>query len=295
MRKVDTLKNILVIGSLNADLMVQVDELPVPGETLTGNSYEILPGGKGMNQAICAAKLGANVTMAGCVGVDENATLLLNTLKENKVDHSHIRQIPDVSTGMAIVTSSPKDNQIIVVPGANALVDKEYIDSIRHVIREADMVIVQFEIPLETVCYVIDICQEEQVSIILNPAPANSIDPQYIEKVNYIIPNETELESIFQDDYKTILAKYPNKMIMSAGEHGAYYHDGTKLVNCKARTVEVVDTTGAGDAFNGALAVALLEGKKLEDAVNFANGIAAITTTVKGAQGAHADRYKESI
>lgn len=289
------LKNILVIGSLNVDLMVQVDELPVPGQTLTSKSFEILPGGKGMNQAVCAAKLGANVTMAGCIGNDSYGELLMKTLEANQINSKYIRTMTGKPTGTAIVTTSPKDNNIIVVPGANACVDREYIDSIYEVIKEADLVILQLEIPLDTVYYVIDICHKENIAVILNPAPAQEIDKTYIEKVNYFIPNETELVSIFNEDFKTILARYPNKIIMSAGENGAYFHDGTELVNCKARDVEVVDTTGAGDAFNGALAVSVLAGKDLKSAVDYANGIAAITTTVKGAQGADADRYKRSI
>lgn len=289
------LKNILVIGSLNVDLMVQVDELPVPGQTLTSKSFEILPGGKGMNQAVCAAKLGANVTMAGCIGNDSYGELLMKTLEANQINSKYIRTMTGKPTGTAIVTTSPKDNNIIVVPGANACVDREYIDSIYEVIKEADLVILQLEIPLDTVYYVIDICHKENIAVILNPAPAQEIDKTYIEKVNYFIPNETELVSIFNEDFKTILARYPNKIIMSAGENGAYFHNGTELVNCKARDVEVVDTTGAGDAFNGALAVSVLAGKDLKSAVDYANGIAAITTTVKGAQGADADRYKRSI
>lgn len=289
------MNNILVIGSLNADLMVQVDELPVPGETVSSNSFEVLPGGKGMNQAICAAKLGANVTMAGLVGTDEYARILLEALQQSQVNSEHIRIVSEAPTGIAIVTTSPKDNNIVVVPGANALVDSTYIDSIRHVIKQSDIVILQLEIPLETVYYAIDVCKEEGVSVLLNPAPAQNINPDYIEKVSYLIPNETELVSIFKEDYKTTLAKYPNKIIMSAGEHGAYYHDGNNIVNLEARNIKVVDTTGAGDAFNGAFAVAILQGKELKDAVDYANGIAAITTTVKGAQGADADRYKENV
>lgn len=287
------MKNILVIGSLNADLMVQVNKLPCPGETLTCNSFEILPGGKGMNQAVCAAKLGANVTMAGCIGKDEYGRLLLETLEKNRMNVECVKTSSDVSTGIAIVTTSPIDNNIIVVPGANECVDTEYIDSIREVIKKAELVMVQLEIPLQTVYHIIDLCEELKVPVILNPAPAKNIDLTYIDKVKYVIPNETELMAIFQEPYETVLEKYPNKIIMSAGEHGAYFHDGEKLVNCKARKIQVVDTTGAGDAFNGAFAYAILDGMQLKEAVEYANGIAAITTTVKGAQSADADRYKD--
>ena len=143
--------NIVVIGSLNADLMVQVNQLPVPGETVTSNSYEILPGGKGMNQAVCAAKLDAQVTMLGCVGDDEYGRILMQQLALNHVNKEHIKKVSEKPTGIAIVTTSSKDNSIVVVPGANALVDSEYIESMRTVIANADMVIVQLEIPLESV------------------------------------------------------------------------------------------------------------------------------------------------
>lgn len=284
------MKKILVIGSLNADMVVEVDHLPVPGETKTCNSFEVLPGGKGMNQAVCAAKLGADVTMAGCIGEDHYGTMLLQVLKENGIRCDLVHTIPNVSTGMAVVTTSTEDNSIIVIPGANAKVDCEYIDSIAEDMKQMDMVVVQLEIPIKTVYYIIDRCNELGIPVLFNPAPAADIKDGIIDKVTYFTPNETELSAIYHDTKEAVLQKYPNKIIMSAGKDGAYYHDGNRLMHCKARTVSVVDTTGAGDAFNGALAFAVLEGKPLEDAVDYANGIAAITTTVKGAQGVKAYR-----
>lgn len=289
------MNKILVIGSLNADLFTQVEQLPRPGETIRCHSFEVMPGGKGMNQAVVASKLGATVTMAGCVGDDAYGTMLLDTLVKQGIDCSHIQIRQGTSTGMAIVTTSPLDNSIVVIPGANATVDCAYVDSILDEIKKTDLVVLQLEIPMETVYYVIDRCEEYNVPVLLNPAPAGQLDPDYIDKVDYLIPNETELESMFHDNYEHVLEQYPNKIIMSAGKRGAYYHDGTQLVHCKARTVSVVDTTGAGDAFNGAVAYALLGQRSLRECVEFANGIAAITTTVKGAQGASADRYTQNI
>lgn len=291
----DSLSKILVIGSLNADLVVQVDQLPIPGETMKCNSFQVLPGGKGMNQAVCAAKLGVDVTMAGCIGNDEYGLMLKNTLKKYNINCELVRTMENTPTGMAIVTTSSEDNSIVVIPGANALVDKNYVDSILEEIKNTDMVVVQLEIPMETVYYIIDVCNQYDIFVLFNPAPAGDLDANYIEKVNYFIPNETELESLFHASFEEVLERYPNKIIMSAGKNGAYYHDGNNLVHCKARTVSVVDTTGAGDAFNGAIAYAVLAGKTLQEAVEYANGIAAITTTVKGAQGASADRYKQII
>lgn len=271
---------------MNVDLMVQADRLPIPGETLLGNSFEILPGGKGMNQAVCAAKLGASVTMAGCLGNDDYQSFLKDKLLENSINIDHISMNENKNTGIAVVTTSTEDNCIIVIPGANSSVDVNYVSSIKDIILASDMVMLQLEIPKETVYYVIDLCFENGIPIILNPAPADAIDREYIDKVTYFTPNETELDKIFHKPYQVVLEEFPNKIIMSAGKDGAYFHDGEKLVHCKAESVNVVDTTGAGDAFNGALSVATLEGKSLEEAVKFANKIAAFTTTSKGAQGA---------
>lgn len=283
------MKNITVIGSMNIDMMVQVDRLPVPGETILSKNLEILPGGKGMNQAVCAAKLGAAVTMAGCIGEDEYRNFLLNTLKQNQIETKYIHSVKDISTGMAIVTTSNTDNTIVVVPGANACVDKNYVKSLEEVILASDLVMLQLEIPLETVYEIIDFCYVNSIKVILNPAPAKPLRLDYIEKVTYCIPNETELQLIFQKPYEEVLKDYPGKIIMSAGKDGAYFHNGEKLVHCKAVPAKVVDTTGAGDAFNGAIAVAALAGKTLEEAVMFANQIAAYTISYKGAQGAMPD------
>ena len=283
------MKKITVIGSMNIDMLVQVDKLPVPGETMQCNAYEILPGGKGMNQAVCAAKLGAAVTMAGCLGEDMYSTFLLDTLRQNNIETKFIKTVKETSTGMAIVTTSNTDNTIVVVPGANSYVDKSYTESLKELITASDLVMLQLEIPLDTVYEIIDFCYENAIKVILNPAPGKAIKPEYIEKVTYCIPNETELKLIFQKPYQEVLKEYPGKIIMSAGKDGAYFHDGEKLVHCKAVPAQVVDTTGAGDAFNGAIAVATLAGKPLEEAVIFANQIAAFTISYKGAQGAMPD------
>lgn len=265
--------------------MVQVQNLPIPGETILGNSFEILPGGKGMNQAVCAAKLGADVTMAGCIGDDEYKDMLMKAFHENHMNTDCIRTV-SCNTGLAVVTTSREDNTIIVISGANNYVDAEYVNSIKEKIVSCDMVLLQLEIPLETVYHVIDICYENQIPVILNPAPAKELKKEYIDKVTYFTPNESELTTLFQKPYKEVLPLYPNKIIMSAGKDGAYFHNGEQLVHCKAETIKVVDTTGAGDAFNGALAVFLLHGKNLEEAVKGANKVAAQTASAKGAQGA---------
>lgn len=242
-----------------------------------------------MNQAVCAAKLGADVTMAGCLGADEYAKRLLETLKTNHIETKYIKTVKESATGMAIVTTSNTDNTIVVVSGANEYVSTEYIKSLKEVILTSDLVMLQLEIPLDTVYEIIDFCYVNSIKVILNPAPAKPLRLDYIDKVTYCIPNETELKLIFQKPYEEVLKKYPQKVIMSAGEEGAYFHDGERIVHCKAQPANVVDTTGAGDAFHGALAVATLAGESLENAVIFANKIAAFAISYKGAQGAMPD------
>ncbi|MBE5961994.1 MAG: ribokinase [Lachnospiraceae bacterium] len=284
------MKNIAVIGSLNADLMVQVPKLPVPGETLMGKSFEVLPGGKGMNQAVAAAKLGAHVMMCGMVGDDSNGTLLLEQLRKTGVDSSKVLKVEQMSTGTALVTTSEEDNTIVVIPGANGCMDSHYVDSIKHSLKEADMVLLQFEIPSETVYYIIDYCFENDIPVMLDPAPAGEVKEEYLDKITYLILNETELEGIFKLPKEEVLEKHSNKIIMTAGKDGAYFHNGETLMHCKAKTVTCVDATGAGDAFHGAFAVAVLNGKTIEEAVLFANEVAAFTTTKKGAQSAMPDK-----
>lgn len=285
------MKRILVIGSLNMDLMLEVEKLPLPGETISSKSFQLLSGGKGMNQAVCAGKLGGNVALAGCVGEDEYGKKLLEQLEINRINKDSIAVLKEEATGLAVVTTSNEDNSIVIVPGANNKVDLDFIESIKDEILKADLVILQLEIPLESVYKAIDICYENQIMTILNPAPAKEIDLEYIKKVTYFTPNESELKEIFNIEYPMVLKAYPNKIIMTAGSKGAYYHDGESLVNIAANKVEVLDTTGAGDSFNSALAIGILEGKNLSDAIKYANCIAGITTTVRGAQGASSDKY----
>lgn len=280
------MSKVCVIGSLNVDYMISVDRLPQDGETIIGNKVELLPGGKGLNQAVCASKLGSHVHMIGCIGNDDNGKFLQNVMSNQNMLQDGIEIIDGINSGCAFVRTSKDDNSIVVIKGSNDCFDREVIDKNKGKIDAADIVLVQLEIPLDTVYYLIDYCNKNNKKIILNPAPACKLREDIIQKVTYITPNETECELIFDMPYKEALKLYPNKIIMTAGSNGTYYYDGTDFINVKPEKVDVVDTTGAGDAFNGALATALSKNMKLYDAIKIANKIAGVTIQYVGAQSA---------
>lgn len=278
--------NIVVVGSINLDFVTSACRFPQKGETLVGDSSIVSYGGKGANQAICAAKLGANVAMVGCLGNDENGQSLLRNFKANQINTDGVQVLDDVSTGIAQITIAEQDNTIIIVSGSNEKVSKEVVDKSLDKILQADMVMVQLEIPLETVRYVIELCHSANIKVILNPAPAKNFDKTLLDKVTYLTPNEIEIEQIFNEKMDDVLVKFPNKILVTSGSRGVYYHDGSKICNIPAKKLEVVDTTGAGDAFNGAFAVAITSGKKIHEAIQFGNKIAGMTIGKLGAQAA---------
>lgn len=277
---------IVVVGSSAMDLVVTSKVRPKKGETIMGESFKIVPGGKGANQAIAAARLGAKVTMLGCVGSDSFGHDILENLKADGISIERMSQIEGVESGTAHITLVEGDNSILVVKGANAYVTPAYIEQHLDVLKEADMVLIQQENPEETVDFVIESCHRFNVPVILNPAPARKIKQETIEKATYLTPNEHEANVLFDvDDYLPMLAHYPNKVFVTEGEAGVRYHDGTTEVVVPTYKVQVTDTTGAGDTFNGAFAVALAEGKTLEESLIFANRAASLSVTKFGAQG----------
>lgn len=277
---------IVVVGSSAMDLVVTSNVRPQKGETIIGESFKTVPGGKGANQAIAAARLGADVTMLGCVGNDGFGREILENLMAAGVDIERMDQIEEVESGTAHITLVEGDNSIIVVKGANAYVTPVYIEQHLNVLKGADVVLIQQENPEETVDVVVEACHGWNVPVILNPAPARKIKQETIEKATYLTPNEHEANVLFDvDDYRSVLAQYPNKVFVTEGEAGVRYHDGTKEVVVPTYKVEVTDTTGAGDTFNGAFAVALAEGRTLEESLVFSNRAASLSVTKFGAQG----------
>ncbi|MDD3924969.1 MAG: ribokinase [Erysipelotrichaceae bacterium] len=279
------MKKIVVIGSINVDLVATCDRFPKAGETLFGKDFAIYFGGKGANQAVCAAKLGADVTMIGCVGDDDHGKSAIANLDKFNINTKEIIKTKS-PTGVALITVADHDNQIIVISGANKEVSCDMINEKISVIDNADLVMLQLEIPLNTVKMIVDHCHKKKIKVILNPAPYNDIAKELIDKVDYMTPNKIELESMFNMDHKKALALYPNKLIMTAGSEGVYYHDNDSLINVPAQKVDVVDTTGAGDTFNGALAVALTSGKSLRESIIFGQKAASVAIGKMGAQTA---------
>ena len=277
---------IVVVGSCNIDITVECDRWASPGETIFGNRLTVNPGGKGANQAVAAARLGAEVKMVGCIGDDVYGQLVLKALKENNVDSTYVKVLPGENSGTAHITVAENDNSIIVIKAANDLVSPALIDQAWDTIKEADIVLLQHEIPAATNAYVIEKCFEAGVPVMLNPAPVAPVPPELLEKVTYLTPNEHEAAILFAGQGKAdILGRNQGKVIMTLGSKGVAYAEKGQVYNVPGFKVQPVDTTGAGDTFNGAFAVARANGKNMYDSISFANAAAALSVQKLGAQG----------
>ncbi|MCR4629804.1 MAG: ribokinase [Clostridium sp.] len=279
---------IAVVGSINVDMTVTAERIPKKGETLRGDSLHYIPGGKGANQAVAMAKLGAEVEMFGLVGDDAMGVKMIDNLKAQGVRCDHIGTVKGESTGTAVITVGESDNTIIVVAGANGRVDRTYIDGVKDALLSQDMVVLQHEIPLETVAYIVNLLSGHGVPVVLNPAPAANVPAEIVEKVTYLTPNEHEAVLIFGEGASTeeLLRRYPEKLIITQGSRGVStcLADGT-ILTVPARKVDVVDTTGAGDTLNGAFAVRRAAGDDMEKALIYANAAASLSIGKFGAQG----------
>ena len=295
-------KRILIIGSLNMDLAIEMKRMPVAGETVLGMKLDYIPGGKGANQACAAARLGGNVKMLGCIGADEFGEVLKKNLMTCGVNVSNLKRSDRKSTGIAsIYVDGQGNNTIVVVPGANMECDVGYLREYDNVLQQSDYVILQMEIPQEAICYAVGRAKELGKTVILNPAPALDSLPDAIwEKLDYITPNETELMKLskkegnclgdFIEGAKVLLDKGVKNVLVTMGEKGALLVNENLSEVFPARKVIPVDTTAAGDCFNGAFVVALAEGKEEQEAVRFANTASSIAVTRNGAQTSIPDR-----
>ena len=279
------MKRIVVIGSISMDLVVTSDKRPQAGETVIGESFRTVPGGKGANQAVAASKLGGTVQMVGCVGSDPFGQQVVENFKRHDVDVTHVQIIRDEVTGTAHIVLAEGDNSIVVVQSANKRVvftDEE----LEHFLDEQAFVLLQLEIPIETVKQVTAYCKEKGIPVLLNPAPSQPLPPEVIEDVTYLTPNEHECRDLFNGmSVDDVLKRYPNKLLVTEGVHGVRFHDGRDVRHVPAIRANVVDTTGAGDTFNGALAVSLIEQDDLETAVRFAVVASGMSVEDFGAQG----------
>jgi len=278
---------ITVVGSINTDFVVTADKRPVVGETIQGNTFGTTFGGKGANQAIASARLGIETSMIGAVGDDEFGELLLNNLEANNISSKYIETISQTSSGSSVITIAEGDNSIIYVPGANEEVDSTIIKKNHDVLLNSDIVIIQNEVIDEAIFSVIDFCNKNNIDTILNPAPARPLAKEYIKKLTYLTPNETEFRLLFPNQEMTdVLKKYPNKLIITLGSTGAIFNNGQEKIEVPAfKPKKVVDTTGAGDTFNGAFAVGVVSGLLTKDSIKFANLASSLSIQKAGAQG----------
>lgn len=286
---------IVVVGSLNMDLVVQTPRMPLAGETIPGQDLQLIPGGKGANQAAAAAKLGGQVAMVGRVGGDAFGPRLIENLSRQGVDTSHVGTDDGAATGTAvIIVDDTGENSIVVSAGANGRVSRGDIDRVEELLSQAKFLLLQFEVPLETVEYAIGMAARHQVKVILNPAPAHPVSPELLAKVDYLVPNETEAKMLTGLDVvdlpsaeraaRKFLGYGVPVVIITLGDQGALLVTEQRVVHVPAREVKAIDTTAAGDAFIGGLAVAVMQELPLEEAVRYATCAGTLAVTRFGAQ-----------
>lgn len=292
---------IAVVGSANTDLTTFIDRFPKPGETIFGEKFDLGFGGKGANQAVAAKLCGAEVFMVARVGSDLFGPATIQNFQRLGIDTSHVRQVEGVSSGVApIFVDSSGQNRIIVVKGANDALKPADVDAASAVLTSVDCIVLQFEIPLETVYYTIQFARKNGIRCILNPAPAQPIDAKSISDLDYFVPNESEAETITGlpihnlDDAKRsaekLLTSGIRRVIVTLGANGSLLAGHEGMEHLPAFSVKSVDSTGAGDAFIGSFATFLGEGLPEREAVQRANLYAGLSTTTVGTQKSFYDR-----
>lgn len=275
-----------VIGSISIDFVVTTNRVPKQGETVYGQAFETTFGGKGANQAVAVARLGGQVQMFGCVGGDQFGQETKANLARNGVDVTAVKTIENTTTGSAHITVFEGDNAIVYVPGANQEVTVDYLKSVEADLLACTYFVIQNEIPMPSIQYLIDLAEAHDIKVTYDPAPFIEIDKAYLEKVDYLLPNETEAKAMFGDlDTDALLDQYPAQLLITMGGDGVRYHDGKMAVHVPAIKGNVVDTTGAGDTFSGAFTVALSKGNSLADAIQFASIAGSLSVQKFGAQG----------
>ena len=287
---------ILVVGSLNVDMVMNVDHMPAEGETILCDGMTLVPGGKGANQACAAGRLGTDVAMLGAIGDDDYGALQLKSLSESGVEVGGLLKKEGQNTGTAFITVNKSgNNSIVVVPGANSAFRPEDIEANRELIEQCEIMILQLEIPLDTVCYAAKLAKSLGKTVILDPAPVPEHFPEELyEYVDIVKPNETELGMLtgiaeaqkhLTEAAQVLKARGVKNVLVTLGGDGVYINpESGEEILIPACKVKAVDTTAAGDSFTAALAAMLLNGESLEAAAEFANRVSAIVVTRKGAQ-----------
>ena len=291
----NTAVNLVVLGSINADHILNLETFPTPGETVTGNQYQVAFGGKGANQAVAAGRSGANIAFIACTGDDDTGERVRKQLASDKIDIAPVSVVAGESTGVALIfVNAEGENVIGIHAGANAALTTERVEAQRGIIAGAEALLMQLESPVESVLAAAKIAHENHTSVVLNPAPARVLSDELLALVDIITPNETEAEKLTgirvendDDAARAALALHDKgigTVIITLGSRGVWASvngEGRRVPGFK---VKAIDTIAAGDTFNGALVTALLEGKAMDDAIRFAHAAAAIAVTRKGAQ-----------
>jgi ribokinase len=285
---------ILVVGSFMMDLVVRTPRVPENGETIIGTSFNRFPGGKGANQAVAAARLGGAVTMAGKVGSDDFGDEFLSVLASEGINTAYILRDSQAATGVGFITlDHAGNNRIVVVPGANLRYSVQDLAQIESLIKDSDILIMQLEMDMSVIEHAVELAGRYQVPVILNPAPARALNDELLRGVTYLTPNETEAEILTGVKVKSIdrakeaaealLEKGVKTVVLTLAEKGALVASNAGATHVSGFSVQPVDTVAAGDAFNGAFAVAISKGKSLVEACRFANAVGAIAVTRPGA------------
>lgn len=307
------MKKIVVVGSSNTDLIIKVPEIPGPGETILGGKFQTFPGGKGANQAVAAARSGGDVAFIASVGDDTYGEEALNLYRLDSINTGYIKICKDIPSGIAMITISDSgENAITVAPGANSELLPADLDKAEEAFREADYMLVQLETPIETVKRAVELCVEFNTIVILNPAPALELPGEIIAAADIITPNEGETEKLtgVRVEDESGAARASKKLhdlgvktvIITMGSQGAFLSDQISGVGVMIRgfKVDAVDTTAAGDVFNGQLAVALAEGINMRDSIRIAHSAAALSVKKLGAQSSipwreETDRFMKNL
>ena len=288
---------ILVVGSANTDMVISAEHFPLPGETMMGHGFMTNHGGKGANQAVAAARLEGNTAFIGKVGDDQFGHSTIEMMKGEGIDVSGPTVTSEQASGVALITTVPSgENSIIVAPGANSTLSYEDIDKAEERIKECDIILMQLEVPIETAEYAASLANKYNKKVILNPAPASTLNETFLNKVHTILPNRIEAEmltgiKVISIDSahraaKAIGEKGINNVVITLGKDGAYVKEKEEYAFIPAKTVKTVDTTGAGDVFCGAFSFHLSLKHSVIESVKFANAAAAISVTRRGAQSA---------
>jgi len=287
--------SVISLGSINMDLVVRTPRFANPGETLVGLDFYTAPGGKGANQAVAAGRLGVDTLMFGRIGNDFFGKNLLKNLRENNVGVEGVKTDNSLPTGTALITvDNNAENTIIIIPGSNGAVSDSDIDNLTPYLKEAKILMLQLEIPLGTVVAAAKLAKENEVKVLLDPAPARELPDGLLKLCDFITPNETEAEILTgvkvngpEDAKKAaeiLIKKGVQAVIVKMSSKGSFYYDGSTEILFSAYKVDAVDTVAAGDAFNGGFAAAFSEGKTIEETLQWANACGALSTTKPGAQ-----------